>query len=105
MLTLTKDEIENSVYRNSDLKKTAINLYAKLEKAEADNRTLLERLERAEAMLWAVLDGLGVCNPAELMANGTPKQANKIARVIALAASKYEKAEAELERLKNAERS
>ena len=36
MLTLTKDEIENSVYRNSDLKKTALELYDKLEKAEAE---------------------------------------------------------------------
>ena len=36
MLTLTKDEIENSVYRNSDLKKTALELYAKLAKAEAE---------------------------------------------------------------------
>jgi len=42
MLTLTKDEIENSVYRNSDLKKTALELYAKLAKAEAE----LERMQQ-----------------------------------------------------------
>ena len=36
MLTLTKDEIENSVYRNSDLKRTALELYDKLEKVQAE---------------------------------------------------------------------
>ena len=42
MLTLTKEEIENSVYRNLDLKRTALELYDKLEKAETKRKAAYE---------------------------------------------------------------